>query len=58
MQILMANCWTEVGNTYRRVRGRIAVAEGNCNPIGRTKVAANLDTSGLPETNPPTKKQT
>jgi hypothetical protein len=43
MQILMANHWTEVGDPYERIRGRIEEAEGDSKPIGRTTVSTNLD---------------
>ena len=49
MQRLSANHWTQVQDHYRRVGGRTEGAEGNCNPIGRTTVLTNLDTSGLPD---------
>jgi hypothetical protein len=50
--------WTEVGDHYRRVKGRIRGAEGNCNPTGRPKVSTNLDPWELPETKPSTKVHT
>jgi hypothetical protein len=43
MQILTANHWTENGDPYGRVRGRIEGAEGDGNPIGRPRVSTNLD---------------
>jgi hypothetical protein len=43
MQILTANQWAEVGDSYGRVRGRIEEAEGDGNPIGRATVSTNLD---------------
>jgi hypothetical protein len=51
MQILTAIYWTEV----RRLRGRTAGTEGDCNPIGRTTISSNPDISEHPETKPPTK---
>jgi hypothetical protein len=33
------NHWPEVRHPYGRVRGRTEVAEGDCNPIGRTIVS-------------------
>jgi hypothetical protein len=58
MQILTANHWTEVRNSYGRVRGRIEGTEEDANPIGRTTVSTNLESLELPETEPPTKEQT
>ena len=56
MQILTGKHWTEVRDSYGRVRGRIEGAEGDCNPIGRTTVSTNPDPLELPETEPPTKE--
>ena len=39
---------------YGRVEGRTEGAEGDCNPIRRTKVSTNLDPSQLPEYKPKT----
>jgi hypothetical protein len=58
MQILRINHWTEVGDPYGRVRGRIEGAEGDGNPIGRPTVSTNLDPRELSETKPPTKEHT
>jgi hypothetical protein len=56
MQILPANHWTDVGDPYGRVRGRVEGAERNGNPIGRPTVSPNPDTLELTETKPPTKE--
>jgi hypothetical protein len=56
--ILTANHWTEVGDSYGRVKGSIEGAEGDVNPIGRPTVATNPDPSELPETKPPAKEHT
>jgi hypothetical protein len=58
MQILTAIHWTEVGEPYGRVRGRIEGAEGDGNPIGRKTSSTNPEPSELPETKPPTRKHT
>jgi len=58
MQILTGNHWTEVGDPYGRVRGRIERAEGDGSPIRRTTVSINRDSSEFPETKPPTKDYT
>ena len=50
MQVLTANHWTEVGDPYGTVRGRIEGAEGDGNPIGRPTVLTNLDLWKLPKT--------
>jgi len=49
MQILIDSHWTEVGDFYGRVRGRIEGVERDGNPTGRT-VSTNLDSSELSET--------
>jgi hypothetical protein len=56
MQIITANHWTEAGDPYRGVRGRIEADKGGGNPIGRTTVLTNPDPSELPETKPLTKE--
>jgi hypothetical protein len=56
MQILIANYWTDVRNSYGRVSGRIKGAEGNGHPMGRTTVSANLDPSEILESKPPMKE--
>jgi hypothetical protein len=56
--MLTPNHWTEVGNPYGRVRGKIEGAEVAGNPIGRTTLSTNPDPSELPETKPPTKEYT
>ena len=38
IQILTANHWSEVRDSYGRVRERIEEAEGNCNTIGRLRI--------------------
>jgi len=54
MQILTAN--HRLRDPYgRRVRGRIEVAQGDDNPIGRPTMSANLVPSELSETKPQTK---
>ena len=58
MQILTVNQWTEVGDPYGRVRGRIEGAEGDGNSIGRPTVLTNSDAWELPETNLSTKEHT
>ena len=55
MQILSANHWIEVGDQYRRVRGRTEGAGGDCSPIGRRTISTNPDPSDLLETMPNTK---
>ena len=47
MKIPTANHWTEVGDPYERVRGRIESPEGNGNPTRRPRVPTNLDPSEL-----------
>jgi hypothetical protein len=34
-----SNHWTEPSDSYGRVKGRTEVAEGDCNPIGRTTIS-------------------
>jgi hypothetical protein len=46
MQIPTAKQWTELGDSYGRIGGRIAGPEGD-NSIGRPTESANLDPSGL-----------
>jgi hypothetical protein len=53
MHVLTANHWTENGDPYGRVRGRIEETEGHGNPIGRPTVSTNLDLWELPEIKPP-----
>jgi hypothetical protein len=48
----------EVRDPYGRVRGRIEDPEGDSNPTRRPTVSTNLDLWELPETEPPTKKNT
>jgi hypothetical protein len=45
MQILTANHWTGVADSYGRLKGRIEGAEGDFNPIGRTTASTNSDPS-------------
>ena len=47
--MLRANQWTEVGDLYGRVRGRVEGTEVYSNPIGRSTVLTNPDLSELPE---------
>jgi hypothetical protein len=56
MQMVIANHWTEVGDSYGRVTGKNKAAEGDCNPIGRPILSTNLDPWELPETKPPTRE--
>jgi hypothetical protein len=56
--ILTANHWTEVGDPYGRVKGRIKETGGNGNPIGRQTVSTILDPWELSDTKPPTKDHT
>jgi hypothetical protein len=42
LQILITNYWTEPGDLNGRVRKKTEGAEGDCNPIGRTIISANL----------------
>ena len=42
--------WTEVGDTYGWIRGRIEKAERVSNPIGRSAVSTKPDARELPET--------
>jgi hypothetical protein len=58
MQILTANHWTQVGNPYGRVRGRIKGTEGDDDPIRRPTMSTNLDPWELPETKPSIKECT
>jgi hypothetical protein len=58
MQRLTDNHWIEVRSQYGRVRGRVKRAEGDGNPIGRTTVSTNPDSSELPEAKPPSKEHT
>jgi hypothetical protein len=57
MQILTSNHWTEVGDSYGRVRERVEGVEGDGNHIEKT-ISTILDPSELPETKPPTKEHT
>jgi hypothetical protein len=41
MQILTVNHWTELGDSYRRVRERTIGAEGDCKLIGRRTISIN-----------------
>jgi hypothetical protein len=43
MEILAANHWTGVLDTYGRVKGKTERAEGNGKPIGRPAVSTKLD---------------
>jgi hypothetical protein len=56
MQILTARHWTEVRNSYGKLRGRIEGTEGVDNPIERPTVSTNLETWEFPETELPTKE--
>ena len=56
MQILTARLWTELGDRYGRVRGRIEGAEGDGNPIGRPTVSSNLDPWSSQRNKLPTKE--
>ena len=58
MQVLRDKHWTEVRDSYGRVRGRIEAAEGDGKPIGRSTVPTNLDPCELPETEPLSKEFT
>jgi hypothetical protein len=49
MQILTANYWTEVPDSYGKVRGRTEEAKGDGNPIRRITVSTNPDPWELPE---------
>jgi hypothetical protein len=55
MQILIANRWAEINDSYGRVRGR---TDGACNPIEITTVSTKPDSSEIPDTKPPTKEYT
>ena len=57
-KIPIPNHWTEVGNQYGWIRGRIKEAEGEGDPIWRTSVSINLDTKELSETKAPTGQHT
>jgi hypothetical protein len=41
MQTLLSNHWSEIGDPYGRIRGRIEGAEAEGNPIGRPTVSTN-----------------
>jgi hypothetical protein len=43
MQIITANNWTEVGEPYETVKGRIKGAEGGGKSIRRPTGSTNLD---------------
>jgi hypothetical protein len=58
MQMLTAKHWTETGDPYVRVRGRIEGTGDDVNPIGRPTVSTNLDPCELPETQPTTVEYT
>jgi len=58
MQILTAIHWTEAGDPYGRIRGKIEGTEWDGNPIGRTTESTNLDPGELPETKPQAKEHT
>jgi hypothetical protein len=58
MQILTVKHYTEVGDTYGRVRGRIEGTKGDGNLIGRPIALTNLDPWELPETDPLTREHT
>ena len=53
--ILTPNHWTEVGDPYGWIRGRIEEAERESHPIERPTVSPNPDSRELPETEPPTR---
>lgn len=52
MQITLGKHWTEVGDTYGRVRGRIEGTEEHGNHAGREIVSNNLEPWELPEGEP------
>lgn len=58
MQIPPAKHWTEVGDAYRKVGGRIDGHEGARNSTGRPKEPTNLDLWELYRTEPPNKERT
>jgi hypothetical protein len=58
MQIIIANHWTEVADSYGRLRERIEGIEEDGNPIGRSTVSNNSELWELPETNLQTKEYT
>jgi hypothetical protein len=51
MQIVTANHWTEPRDPNRRVTGRTEVAEGDCNPIGKTTISINWTPQNSQELN-------
>jgi hypothetical protein len=58
MQISTNRHWTEFGDPYERVRGRIEGPQGDDNPKGRPAMSTNLNPWELPETEPPIKDHT
>jgi hypothetical protein len=54
-QMLTPRHWTEVGDPYGWIRGRIEEAERGSDPIGRPAVPTNPDPREFPETEPPTR---
>jgi hypothetical protein len=56
MQISTAKHWTEVRDSYEKVRGRIEVPEGHVNPTGGP--TTHLDFWEFSETEPPTEEHT
>jgi hypothetical protein len=51
----MPNHWSEAGDPYCLIRGRIEEAIGEENPIGRIAVSTNWDLRELSETELPTR---
>jgi hypothetical protein len=58
MQIPTDKHWTEVRDSFERVRGKIEGSQGDGNPTGRPTVSPYLDLWELPGTEPPTKWHT
>jgi hypothetical protein len=56
MQIPTAKHWTEIGDSYGRVEGRIEDPEGDRNSIERLRESTNRDLKELSEAEPPNKE--
>jgi hypothetical protein len=58
MQTLTPNQWTEVGDCYGGIRGRMEGTEGESKPTGKPAVSTNPDPREPPESEPPTRQHT
>lgn len=56
MEFITAKHWTEVGDLYKRVKGKTEGVEGNDNLKGTPTVSTTSDPWKLPQTKPTTKE--